>query len=174
MLFFSGAAGCASLGKANAGFRWGERLEEIQQRESRRLESPPLEVYTRPNGVKLITYKDRFMGAQCITGYWFDADSLQFVSYSCSNPDWDEKELQNRVTNKLRELYGESEPVHIGAKQYQRYLAPEGRVYFSMVRIAQNREFWRTFQANIFFTHFQHEDYPELRTVLSSFGSPEF
>jgi len=166
--------GCDSLTKPQAEFRWGESLKEVQQRENRRLKTQPKGIYTQPNGLKILTYYDRFMGAQCVTGYWFDMDSLQFVSYSCSNPDWDEKELQNQVSNKLRELYGESQQVQIGAKQYQRYLAPRGMVYFSMIRIAQNREFWRTFQANIFLAHFPHEDYAPLAATLSSFGSAEF
>ncbi|MFO1471356.1 MAG: hypothetical protein U1F27_09985 [Turneriella sp.] len=170
LLICVAALGCASASQ-KAQFRWGENLSQIQRRETNRLGTEPTGVFTSAADLRTLVFKDRFLGAQCLVAYWFDVDSLQFVSYSCSNPDWDENELQSRVNSRLSELYGEPQQLSIGARKYRRFIAPEGRVYFSMVRIPQNRELWRTFQANIFFAHYPHEDYPQLRAVLSSFGS---
>lgn len=110
------------------------------------------------------------MNSQCYLTYWFDLDSLQIVSYSCSNPDWDEEELKRFTRQKLEQLYGESQPVSQGRKAYDYYRAKDAHIYFRMTRIPQDREVWRTFQANVFYSHFSYDNYDVLASILTGYG----
>lgn len=162
---------CASRQQKQSQFKWGQTLKIVKENEQERLGQQPFSLNSfSKTDVTSAVYEDKHMSSRCYLTYWFDLDSLQIVSYSCSNPDWDEAELKRYVTQKLTALYGQPQWVKLGEKSYEYYRAKDAYIYFRMTRIPQDREFWRTFQANIFYSHFSHEDYNVLSGLLATFG----
>ena len=163
--------GCASGQRKQPQFKWGQDLNTVHKNELQRLSQEPFARNSFPKAdITTMVYHDNFMNSRCYLTYWFDLDSLQTVSYSCSNPDWDEAELKRFVRQKLDSLYGEPISVVLGDKSYDYYRASDAHIYFRMTRIPQNKELWRTFQANIFYSHFRHDAYKNLEGVLSTYG----
>jgi len=163
--------GCASSQRKQPQFKWGQDLNTVHKNEQQRLSQEPFARNSSPKAdITTMVYYDNFMNSRCYLTYWFDLDSLQTVSYSCSNPDWDEAELKRFVRQKLDSLYGEPISVVLGDKSYDYYKASDAHIYFRMTRIHQNKELWRTFQANIFYSHFRHDTYKNLEGVLSTYG----
>jgi hypothetical protein len=165
-------AQCNAGQKKSLQAHWGQNAATVKMNELSRLEKPPLAEHRYPHAdITTLVYDDRFMHAHCRLAYWFDMDSLQIISYSCSNPDWDETELRDTVAHKLSSLYGEPVKITSGEAYYDYYQAKDAHIYFRMIRIPQDREMWRTFQANIVYSHYPHESYKTLRTVLAYFGN---
>lgn len=147
-------------------------MAHIQAQERQRLDSEPLHRRRIPNSdISTLIYKDTLLKASCLLTYWFDMDSLQVVTYSCSNPDWSEEELKKVVSRKLSSVYGNAIAMMSGNRKYEYFPAENSHTYFRLVRIAQDRESWRTFQANIFISHYAHLDYPLLADLLLKFGA---
>jgi hypothetical protein len=169
--FLVSLSGCASSQRKQPQFKWGQTHDTVQKNELQRLGQEPFARNNFPKtDIATAVYKDNFMNSGCYLTYWFDMDSLQIVSYSCSNPDWDEAELKRFVRQKLASLYGEPKPVSFGDKAFDYYKAKDAHIYFRMTRIHQTAELWRTFQANIFYSHFPHDTYKTLEGVLSTYG----
>ncbi len=163
---------CALNRAKSAQYQWGQSAKTVEANEYQRLDSPPLERQSFPNSdISMLVYTDRMLKASCYLTYWFDMDSLQAVSYSCSNPDWSEDDLKKAVGRQLSSVYGEPIPVVKGKKRYDYYPDKNNHTYFRFVRIAQDKEFWRTFQANVLISHFSHVDYPLLAELLLKLGN---
>jgi hypothetical protein len=169
--FLVALASCTSGQRKRAQFKWGQTFATVAKNEKDRLGQQPFARNNFPNtDLTSAAYHDNFMNSRCYLTYWFDMDSLQMVSYSCSNPDWDEAELKRFVGQKLDSLYGPPISILIGNKSHDYYRAKDANIYFRMTRIHQTTEVWRTFQANIFFSHFPHDSYKILEGVLSTYG----
>jgi len=169
--FLASLSGCSSMQRKQPQFKWGQTEGIVHKNELERLGQEPFDRNSFPKAdITTAAYKDNFMNSRCYLTYWFDMDSLQIVSYSCSNPDWDEAELKRFVRQKLDSLYGEPISVSLGNKTYDYYKAKDAHIYFRMTRIHQTTELWRTFQANIFYSHFPHDTYKTTEGVLSTYG----
>jgi hypothetical protein len=155
----------------SAQYKWGQSAKTVETNEYQRLDAAPIERQSFPKSdISTLVYADRMLKASCFLTYWFDMDSLQAVSYSCSNPDWSEEELKSAVGRQLASVYGEPVPVVKGKKRYDYYPDKNNHTYFRLVRIAQDKEFWRTFQANVVISHYSHTDYPLLAELLLKLG----
>lgn len=161
---------CSTGQKKSPNFTWGQNIETIKISEADRLRQSPLEERAHNPLISSVTYEDRFLNAQCHLSYWFEKNRLELVSYSCSNPDWDEEELKGNVRQKMASLHGEPEQVATGEKWYDHYRAQDAHIYFRLVRIPSDSLAFRTFQANIFYAQKSHKDSKLLQNILSTFG----
>ncbi|WP_041948643.1 hypothetical protein [Turneriella parva] len=170
-VIFVSLTACASNQRKQPQFEWGQSLSTVKENEAVRLETEPKGQATYyKDRIKTLTYEDKLLNARCALTYWFENDHLIVVSYSCSNPDWDEEELKGHVRNKLTSLHGEPATIPQGDKWYDYYVAQNAHIYFRIVRIPSDRLAFRTFQANIFYSQHSHEKSKFLKALLPTFG----
>jgi len=128
--------------------KWGDNAARIQQLEFQRLEQKP--ALTNGNdGRSELAYRDELMNAQCKLVYQLERDKLSRFYYACSNPDWDEEEVKNRVRQSLERLYRAPLVKIFDGNQYDAYKSGDGWIYFRLERIHQTQETWRTFVAYV-------------------------
>jgi hypothetical protein len=155
---------------------WGDNPDTVVYLEQKRLGEKPVETYSSTGGeIKIIVYNDKFLSAMCMLSYFFENDSLSFMIYSCSNPDWDEKELNYKVHNNLSRLYGDPEEIKAGKNTFYHWTASDANIYYQFSRIHQGKIFWRTFTANIIYSRETIDKSRYLKDILfDSMQQPEF
>lgn len=143
---------CTTPGKKSAQRpKWGDNAAKIQQLEFQRLEQEP-ESTNDNDGRSELVYRDELMNAQCKLVYQLEKNKLSRFYYACSNPDWDEEEVRNRVRQSLERLYGAPLVKIFDRNQYDAYKSGDGWIYFRLERIHQTQETWRTFVAFVIHT----------------------
>jgi hypothetical protein len=146
---------------------WGDNPDTVVYLEQIRIGKEPLKRYKKDNGkYKIIVYDDKFLNTRCKLSYHFENDKLSFIKYSASDPDWDEEGLNKKVRQNFNNLYGNSSEIKIGNKVYYHWLASDAYIYYYFKRIPQDRISWRTFIANIIYSHESVQKSPYLKDFL--------
>ena len=147
-----GLLACTTVRKKSAQRpKWGDNAARIQHLEFQRLEQRPESINDNDSMSELV-YRDELMNAQCKLVYQLAKDKLRRFYYACSNPDWDEDEVKNRVRQSLERLYGPPLVKIFDGHRYDACKTSDGWIYFRLERIHQAQDTWRTFVAFIIHT----------------------